>query len=45
MAYSSETEYYQYTVLFYVQSIYLPFFEMLGRVRGGRPSSSVPMQS
>ena len=36
MAYSSETEFYQYTVLFYVQSIYLKFFEMLGRVYKGR---------
>ena len=35
MAYSSETVFYQYTVLFYVQSIYLKFFEMLGRLREG----------
>ena len=40
MAYSNETEFYQYTVLYTIN-----IFEMLGTVRGGRPSSSVPMQS
>ena len=35
MPYSSETEFYQYTVLFYVQLIYFEEKKNLGRVRGG----------